>query len=361
METMEEYKLVRIINEEPEFCEVKENNFVVDYFILCEEGNSLFGKNIYDLQICGMSLLNWVVRVCGRQPKILKVNKNVDALEIVKPYIDSSAEYSVIFYADTPLLNKNHITDLFAFVDRKRMNVCKLKKGLVFRNDYIKENDEIYSIDEYDFASNDFFVVETIEDFEFARNALSKKILDYHKKNGVLFENESSVTIDANTEIGACSKILSNASIVNGVIIGRNVVVQKNALISGSTIGDDSYIGNNAIIGRSIVRKNSKINENVIVKNSVIGNNVTVDMSSNIYSSSIRDGVTLENNVSLDNCKICENVTVEKFSKILGFNGTVAIVGENSDVGANSEIIDSIIPRESIIEKCSKITGKVER
>ena len=59
METMEEYKMVRIINEEPEFCEVAENNFAVDYFILCEEGHSLFGKNIYDLQICGMSLLNW--------------------------------------------------------------------------------------------------------------------------------------------------------------------------------------------------------------------------------------------------------------------------------------------------------------
>ena len=45
----------------------------------------------------------------------------------------------------------------------------------------------------------------------------------------------------------------------------------------------------------------------------------------------------------------------------IGFdnNGKV-VVGEGSDVGANSEIIDSVIPRQSIIEKCSKITGKVE-
>ncbi len=359
METMEEYKVVRIINEEPEFYETQENNFAVDYFILCEEGNSLFGKNIYDLQICGMSLLNWVVRVCGRQPKILKVNKNVNALEIVKPYIDINAEYSVVFYADTPLLNKNHITDLLGFIDRKRMNVCKFKRGLAFRNDYIKESGEIYSIDEYDFASNDFYVVETSENFEYAKTMLSKKVLDYHKKNGVLFENESSVTVDANTEIGACSRILSNASIINGTKIGRNVVVQKNAMISGSTIGNDSYVGNNAIIDKSIVKDNSRINENVVVKNSVIGNNVTVGLRSDIYSSSVRDGVTLNNNVSVENSKICESVTIQKYSKILGLNGKV-IVGENSDVGANSEIIDSVIPRQSIIEKCSKITGKVE-
>ena len=359
METMEEYKVVRIINEEPEFYEAQEINFAVDYFILCEEGNSLFGKNIYDLQICGMSLLNWVVRVCGRQPKILKVNKNVNALEIVKPYIDMSAEYSVVFYADTPLLNKKHITDMLGFIDRKRMNVCRFKRGLAFRNDYIKENGEIYSIDEYDFASNDFYVVETSENFEYAKNMLSKKVLDYHKKNGVLFENESSVTVDANTEIGACSRVLSNASIINGTKIGRNVVVQKNAMISGSTIGNDSYVGNNTIIDKSIVRDNSKINENVVVKNSVIGNNVNVGLSSNIYSSSIRDGVTLNNNISVENSKICEGVTIQKYSRILGLNGKV-VIGENSDVGANSEIIDSVIPRQSIIEKCSKITGKVE-
>ena len=263
METMEEYKVIRIINEEPEFCEVEQNNIDVDYFILCEEGHSIFGKNIYDLQICGMSLLNWVVRVCGRQPKILKIHKNSDILEVVRPYIDSGAEYSVVFYADTPLLNKNHIADLLGFVDRKRMNVCKLKRGLVFRNDYIKENNEIYSIDEYDFLSNDFYVVENSENFEFAKNALAKKILDYHKKNGVFFENESSVTVDANAEIGVCSRILSNASIVNGTKIGRNVLVQKNALISGSIIGNDSYIGNNSVIGAgSVVTKD--IPDNVV-------------------------------------------------------------------------------------------------
>ena len=123
METMEEYKVVRIINEEPEFLEVKEANVSANFFILCEEGNKLFGKDVFDLQICGMSLLNWVVRVCGRQPKILKIQKGSDVLEVVKPYIDAGADYSVVFYADTPLLNKNHVIDLLGFVNRKRMNV----------------------------------------------------------------------------------------------------------------------------------------------------------------------------------------------------------------------------------------------
>ena len=79
--------------------------------------------------------MNWVVRVCRTQPKILKVKKGANALDVIRPYVEASTEYSVVFYADTPLLNKSHINDLLAFVDRKRMNVCKLKRGFVFRNE----------------------------------------------------------------------------------------------------------------------------------------------------------------------------------------------------------------------------------
>ena len=78
METMEEYKTIRIINEEPEFCEGQKSDILADFFILCEEGETLFGQNIYELKICGMSLVNWVVRVCGKQPKILKLAPMVD-------------------------------------------------------------------------------------------------------------------------------------------------------------------------------------------------------------------------------------------------------------------------------------------
>ena len=71
METMEEYKVVRIINEEPEFCEGVRSNAVVDYFILCEESNRLFGQGVYGLEVCGMSFANWVARACVSKPRFL--------------------------------------------------------------------------------------------------------------------------------------------------------------------------------------------------------------------------------------------------------------------------------------------------
>ena len=360
METMEEYKVVRIINEEPEFCEVEDANVSANFFILCEEGNKLFGRDIFDLQICGMSLVNWVVRVCGKQPKILKVQKGANALDIVRPYVELNAEYSVVFYADTPLLNKSHISDLLSFVDRKRMNVCNLKRGLVFRNDYIKETDAIYSIDEYDFASNDFFVVESSESFEFVKNVLTKKLVDYHKKNGVFFENENTITIDANTEIGKGTRILSGASIVGGTNIGCNSEISRNAVVLGSCVGNSSHIGIGSVVVKSILKDNVIVKENATIKNSVVGNDVKIDACVSIVSASLRDGTVLKNNVQIENSKICENVTIQSYAKILGIEQKT-IVGAGSEIGACAELVDSVLLEESQIEKLAKINGRVDR
>lgn len=360
METMEEYKVVRLINEEPEFCEVEEANISASFFILCEERNKLFKRDIFDLQICGMSLVNWVVRVCGTQPNILKVKKGANALDVIRPYVEASTEYSVVFYADTPLLNKSHINDLLAFVDRKRMNVCKLKRGFVFRNEYISETDEIYSIDEYNFASNDFFVVDSSESFEFAKNILTKKLLDYHKKNGVFFENENTITIDANTEIGEGTKIFSGASIVGGSKVGSGSEISRNAVVFGSCVGNVSRVGANSVVIKSILKDSTIVQENVAIRNSVIGNDVKVDACSSVILSSIRDGVALKNNIHIENSKICEDVLVQGNSKILGI-AQKTIIGAGSEIGACCKIIDSVISEQSKVENLTKINGRVDR
>lgn len=358
METMEEYKTIRIINDEPEFCAGEKTNVQADYFILCEEGKALFGKNIYDVQVCGMSLLNWVVRACGTQPKILNVESGADALASIRPYLDFNAEYSVVFYTDTPLLNKNHISDLLAFVERKRMNVCVFKRGYVFRNEFIKDNDEFYSVDEYDFASNDFFVVNNLEDFSFAKENLEKKVFSFHKRNGVFFENEASSVVDANTEIGDLSVILSGSSIVKGTRIGKNSYISKNATISGSTIGANAVIGTGALILNSIIKDNVYIGDGAIITNSVIGNNCSLELGVKIVSSSLRENVVVKNFSVIDDGRIGENCIIQKHSKVIGITEK-SVIGSGSEIGANATVSDCCIKPNSEIKINETIKGKV--
>lgn len=359
METVEEYKNVRIINNEPEFCACDSTCVSADFFILCEENKQLFGKDIFDLEVCGMSLLNWVVRACGKQPKILKVEADADPVSVVRPYIDDGVEYSVVFYADTPLLNKTHVSDLLGFIDRKRMNVCKFKRGLVFRNEYIKENDEIYSIDEYDFASNDFFVVSSYEDFAFAKKHLTNKVVDYHKRNGVFFENDSNLSIDANTEIGYYSKISNGVSIIDGSKIGESSVIFKNATVSGSAIGNGSVIGEGTIIKNSIIKENAHIGDGAIIINSVIGKNISIETGAKVVSSSLRDGVVVKNFAVIDDGRIGENCVIQKHSKILGLTEKT-VIGAGSDIGACSLVCDSVLSADSVVDNNSEIKGKVK-
>ena len=107
----------------------------------------------------------------------------------------------MVLYADTPLLNKAHLVDLLEFVDRKRMNVCKLKRGFVFRNDYVLENSEFYSIDEYDFSSNDFLQVNDYDSLGKSKEILSQKIIDFHRRNGVQFENERGLLANSDGDV----------------------------------------------------------------------------------------------------------------------------------------------------------------
>ena len=360
METIETYDNVRILNDEPEFIVCDKSNVSAEFFILCEENSGeIVNKNVYDCKICGMSVLNWVVRACISQPKILKTESEDDIIGVIRPYIDTSVKYSVVLFANTPLLNRMHISDMLAFVDRRGMNVCKLKHGYVFRNDYIKDNDSIYSVDEYDFASNDFFEIKTNEDLSYATEILTKKILDYHKKNGVYFENEKNLSVDANTEIGCGAEISSGDILTNGTKIGKEVKIAKNAIISGSKIGDESKIGLGAIIIDSIVKNSSFIGEGVIIKNSVISNNSKIECASRILSSSIRKGTLLQENVVVDSSRIGENCIIGNHTKVLGIDGNT-FIESNCQIGANCTIENGLISQNSNIQSSSVIKGKVE-
>jgi bifunctional N-acetylglucosamine-1-phosphate-uridyltransferase/glucosamine-1-phosphate-acetyltransferase GlmU-like protein len=255
----------------------------------------------------------------------------------------------VVLYANTPLLNKGHIKDLLGFVSRKHMNACKLKKGYVLKNDYIVGVDDLYSIDTYDFASNDFFEVKNHGDLSLVQEILEKKVLSYHKKNGVYFENESQVAIDATTEIGYASVVSAGARILNHSSIATNTKIGANAVVSNSKLGEDVVVGFGAVIEGCVVKNGAIIGDGVVLKNSVIGNNVVIGTGAVVVDSGAKDESQLADMVRLSNARLGENVRVGKMTQILG-NVEPAVVLKNSLIGSNVQIVDSKIAESSEIE-----------
>ena len=98
MERVEQIENLLIINDEPEFSANDTTKVSAEFFILCEENADVeLSKNVFDCKLCGMSILNWVVRACLSQPKIIHVEAGTDALSAIRPYISGEAEYWVSF------------------------------------------------------------------------------------------------------------------------------------------------------------------------------------------------------------------------------------------------------------------------
>lgn len=295
MEMVETLNNVVVLNEQPEFVAMSRDDISANFFILCENNsNGTILKDIHEYKVAGMSILNWVVRACEKQPIILQVEENADVLDVIRPYAND-ADYSVVLYANTPLVNKGHIKDLLTFVDRKRMNACKLKKGYVLRNEYILGVDELYSIDTYDFASDDFYEVKSLEDLSYVQGALLKKVTKYMQKNGVYFENANMVTVDALADVGYGTSVASNVSILGGCVIGDSVELDTGSVISGSKIGDNVKIGKGAYVLNSIVKNDAVIEDGAIIKNSVIGSNSVVGVGAKVLSSGFKTNARIGN------------------------------------------------------------------
>ena len=102
---------------------------------------------------------------------------------------------------------------------------------LLFQDDYISNVDEVYSVDSYDFASRDFFEVNSIEDLAEAEVYLQNRIIAYHSKNNVSFESARNQCIDASVEIGAGTRVATDVSLFGNTSIGQNVRLGENVTI----------------------------------------------------------------------------------------------------------------------------------
>ena len=356
---LEELDNYIVVDEEPEFMAEINDKISATFFILCENsGQSNLSKNIYEYDICGMSSLNWVVRACDAQPMVLRVPKGENIINLIRPYANR-AEYSVVLYANTPLVNKQHLKDLLGFVDRKHMNVCKLKKGYIFRNDYIMHNNEFFSVDTYEFSTDDFFEVNTLEDLSVAQEQLSKKVLSYHMLQGVYFERPEVGSVDATSEIGYDSYIASNVSIVKNSTIGEKCLIKEDAIIKGSKVGDNVEIGEGAFIISSVIKDGAKIDSRAFIKNSVIGENVVISENVSVINSGIKNNSTVEECSKINKARVAENVKIGKFCKLIG-ELNPAIVLSGSILDANVEVLGARIAENTTITANKKIVEDVD-
>ena len=185
--------------------------------------------------------------------KIIELNYNegTDLLSFIRPYLGKK-EYTAVFYADTPLLQRKTFLSIIDYVKTKGLNVFRFERGYVFDTEYALQAQRIFAPQSSGpWDKNDFVVANSLEMVYNITNILRNRILDFYTKQGVRFLDKSSVFIDAD------------------VVIGDNVVIGPNNILNGFT-----EICDNVVLDAGNQIKNSKIGQNSKLSHSVVQNSI---------------------------------------------------------------------------------------
>jgi len=225
-------------------------------------------------------------------PYVVISYKEDDIRKVLKPY-HKKADLLVVLFGNTPLLSSKTLENIVEYSIVKEVKACKLPCGFVFDSKYIKKNkviafDSIYSQNE-----EEFLEVVSDETHKLATKILQDRIIKYHIKNGVKFENEQAVIIEPAVDIAHGVTISSNCFIQGSSNISTGAIIKENTTIINSFVGENVTISNSQIINSKIGEKSIIMPYSYII-NSVIGKDVLIKSNNRLENTEIRDNKTIE-------------------------------------------------------------------
>lgn len=205
-------------------------------------------RPLSSLQLCGKSMLDWVLIACGKMEKaVVDEIKEENFLSELKPYAESK-KYIILLYSDTPLLEKKTLAQALDFFATKNLNAMILPRGFIFNAEFIMSAEEIFSPVRKTIAPEQFVVANNSNSISSCFEILSQRIREFHKANGVLLLGEGSIFIDADVEIGA-GVIIEPFNVLKGT----TVIEEECHLKSGNVIIDTLVKKGSVIAGKRLV------------------------------------------------------------------------------------------------------------
>ena len=269
----------------------------------------------YNVDLLGNPMFQYVVRACPSVPTCIKYNEGENILKEIKPYLKDT-EYTLVLYSDTPLVTRANILNILDFAKAKGLNVCKLTRGYVFKNEYIKRVDEVYAPSTYYFEEEDFMMAVSYKQLYIISEILKNRIVSFHMQNGVYFKAPDSTYIDANVSIGAGTviepfvRMTGDTDVQENAFIGAGSTLINAKIFSGAKIYG-AYIDGGIVMEKAKIKNGAKLLSQTAVKEGVeigedsIISNAIIEEYSMVGKNTIINYLNADERVSIgDNCKI---------------------------------------------------------
>ena len=257
-----------------------------------------FNKNSYNGKILGLTLTDWIKFSCGDLPvSTYKFDEKKSILEFIKAIDLKNSDYTIILLSKTPLISKITLDNIIEYVSIKECKLCKLPVGYVIENKSIHDEklnvDSIYSQD-----IEDFYLVESKAQFNYAYSVLRDRINNFHLSNGVEIISPDKTYIEPFVDISDGVIIYPNNSLKGESIISSNVILKENNVIDNSKIGSNSCLSG-SVITNSVISSNVYVSAFCEIKDSLIGKDTLIAKGVSINKYKVDDNSKISANTIL--------------------------------------------------------------
>ncbi|MDR0384007.1 MAG: hypothetical protein LBH47_01635 [Christensenellaceae bacterium] len=326
-----------------------------DVFILVLRPTEHSESKMLAEDINGYTSPEWVKKAVAKwHHRFVDTTDKDDVLSLFRGNI-TSAKFTIILYADTPLISSESIKDIISYVNAKNAKAIKLPRGFVFDTLYIKDNDS-FDIYEYNLGNpDDYIIAWNKNQIERIKNIMNERKRQFEAENTASEKLEipqnlepipqPDYYVDEGSTIGNNCKLFAGTRITNS-IIGDGTIVNASQI-------DGSEIGKNCIIGPfANIRPGSKIADNVKIGTCVEVKKSTIGKGTKIaHMSYVGDGVVGKN------CNIGCGVVFCNFD---GKRKNQTVIGDNVFIGSNVNLIAPIsIGNKAFVGAGSTITEDV--
>jgi len=322
--------------------------------VLRPVNNNLSGKALTN-PLFGKSLIEWVKAALDDKCTVVDYDKDVEIPKAVAGIVDANSVYTVVLFADTPLITKKTVLEAVAMCDKLGLNVLKMTRGYVFKSSYLRTAEKIFAAKTYFFDEEDFITAQSYRQLALISDILRQRILSYHMDRGVYFVDMASSYVDCNVVIGKDVIIEPNNTLKGRTIIKNGVTLQPGNIIEDSIIGDNAVI-NSSQIFKSAVGDNSHVGPYAHLRpDSIIGADCHIGGFVEIKKSVLGQGSKVAHLSYVGDCRMGRNCNIGGgviFANYDGKKKHTTRLGDNVFVGSNSVVI---APR--IIEDGAYIAG----
>ncbi|MBE7022319.1 MAG: UDP-N-acetylglucosamine diphosphorylase [Ruminococcaceae bacterium] len=168
------------------------------------------------------------------------------------------------------------------------------------------------------------------------------EIIEKHKKNGVIFQDEESAFIDAEVTIGTGTRIAPNVRLSGNTVIGKDVEIGFNTEIENSTIGDGVKIRQSVILDSEIGALTTVGPFAYVRPHCVVGQGVKLGDFVEIKNSNIGNGTKLSHLTYVGDADVGEHINFGCGTVVVNYDGRQkhrTVIHDNAFIGCNTNLV----------------------